>query len=149
MSVVIASSSWQRLCQSFLSKHTHTVKPCMFLAFSQCVLGEGGVTAHLPAFLVVGEVAVSREPSCTELLPGVGVLIGLGKILRTKINIINNFSSTYDFIVRDVSTSATDLKTTRSSMCILSLDIEPLVVICNHTALPRVTSLLSTEYCTY
>lgn len=31
----------------------------------------------LPAFLVVGEVTVSRKPSRTELLPGVRVLIGL------------------------------------------------------------------------
>lgn len=40
--------------------------------------------AYLPAFLVVREVAVSREASCTELLPGVGVLIGLVKMSRTK-----------------------------------------------------------------
>lgn len=31
----------------------------------------------LPAFLIVGKVAVSRKPSRTELLPRVGVLIGL------------------------------------------------------------------------
>lgn len=37
------------------------------------------VGAHPPAFLVVGEVAVSREASRTELLAGVGVLIGLPK----------------------------------------------------------------------
>lgn len=36
-----------------------------------------GVEAYLPAFLIVGEVTVSREPSCAELLPRVGVLIGL------------------------------------------------------------------------
>lgn len=43
-----------------------------------------GVTAYLPAFLVVREVAVSREPSCTELLPRVGVLIGLWKCQEQK-----------------------------------------------------------------
>lgn len=45
-----------------------------------------GVKTYLPAFLIVGEVAVSREPSCTELLPGVGVLIGL-KMSRTKTSV--------------------------------------------------------------
>lgn len=32
---------------------------------------------YLSAFLVVGEVTVSREASCTELFPGVWVLVGL------------------------------------------------------------------------
>lgn len=41
-------------------------------------------TAYLPAFVIVGEVAVTRETSCTKLLPGVWVLIGLMKMSRTK-----------------------------------------------------------------
>lgn len=36
-------------------------------------------SSYLPAFVIVGKVAVSGEASCTELLPGVGVLIGLQK----------------------------------------------------------------------
>ncbi len=45
------------------------------------------VGAYLPAFLIVREVAVSREASRTELLPRVGVLIGLVKMSRTKTNV--------------------------------------------------------------
>lgn len=41
-------------------------------------------TAYLPAFVIVREVAVTRETSCTKLLPGVGVLIGLMKMSKTK-----------------------------------------------------------------
>lgn len=48
---------------------------------------QSDVRAHLPAFLIVREVAVSREPSRTELLPWVRVLVGLEKMSRTKTNV--------------------------------------------------------------
>lgn len=41
--------------------------------------------SYLPALLVVGEVTVSREASRAELLPRVGVLIGL--VERSKENV--------------------------------------------------------------
>lgn len=53
----------------------------MYNEGKRAVLDSGAaVEAYLPAFLVVRQVAVSREPSRTELLPGVGVLIGLVKM---------------------------------------------------------------------
>lgn len=65
------------------------------------------VAVYLPAFLTVGEVAVSREPSGTELLPRVGVLIGLVKMSRRKNKSYNAFTCNYDLIVWEMSTAPT------------------------------------------
>lgn len=39
--------------------------------------GEAPACTHLPALLVVGQIAVAREASCRELLAWVGVLRAL------------------------------------------------------------------------
>lgn len=41
-----------------------------------------GFMAHLPAFLIIRKVAVSWEASGAKLLPCVGVLVGLEKMLK-------------------------------------------------------------------
>lgn len=43
---------------------------------------------YLSALLVVREVAVTREPSCAELLPGVRVLVGLVKDMECKTRVV-------------------------------------------------------------
>ena len=57
---------------------------CRRKPHARSLFSGAGVRPHLPAFLIVGEVAVSREPSRTKLLPRVGVLICLVKMSRTK-----------------------------------------------------------------